>query len=210
MLDRMIAMAQNNSETTATNMVKDVADQIKGKVILTTGVSPGGLGAAFVESIAAAQPELLILAGRGCAKVRETAEVITTCHPDVKVRLLELDLSSLAAVRRAAGVVLGWDDVPKIDVLVNNAGVMGIEYARSADGIEMTLATNYLGPFLFTNLLMSKLLEAESPRVVMLGSEGHRWNPMRWGDYGFQVHFTGRESIEVCLLTGLYTERCDV
>ncbi|KAL2019320.1 hypothetical protein VTK56DRAFT_9787 [Thermocarpiscus australiensis] len=177
-----------NFETTASDVVKDVADQIKGKVILTTGVSPGGLGAAFVESIAAAEPGLLILAGRRLAKVQETADAITSRHPGAKgkVRLLELDLGSLAAVRRAAEVVNGWDDVPRIDVLVNNAGVMGIEYARSADGVEMTLATNHLGPFLFTNLVMGKLLAADRPRVVMLSSEGHRWSPIRWGDYNFQ------------------------
>ena len=59
-----------DSETTASDVVHDVADQINGKVVLTTGVSPGGLGAAFVESVAAAQPALLILAGRSLAKVR--------------------------------------------------------------------------------------------------------------------------------------------
>lgn len=175
-----------DSETTASNVVQDVADQINGKVVLTTGVSPGGLGAAFVESVASAQPALLILAGRSLAKVRETADTITTQHPNVKVRLLELDLGSLAAVRQAAEAVLSWNDVPKIDVLVNNAGVMGIEYARSDAGVEMTLAINHLGPFLLTNLLMNKLLAADKPRVVMLGSEGHRWNPIRWGDINFQ------------------------
>ncbi|KAK4243210.1 hypothetical protein C7999DRAFT_18411 [Corynascus novoguineensis] len=175
-----------DSETTASDVVQDVADQINGKVVLTTGVSPGGLGAAFVESVAAAQPALLILAGRSLAKVRETADNITTQHPNVKVRLLELDLGSLAAVRQAAEAVLSWDDVPKIDVLVNNAGVMGLEYARSDAGVEMTLAINHLGPFLFTNLLMNKLLTADKPRVVMLGSEGHRWNPIRWGDISFR------------------------
>ncbi|KAL2192262.1 hypothetical protein P885DRAFT_48109 [Corynascus similis CBS 632.67] len=175
-----------DSETTASNVVQDVANQINGKVVLTTGVSPGGLGAAFVESVASAQPALLILAGRSLAKVRETADTITTQHPNVKVRLLELDLGSLAAVRQAAEAVLSWNDVPKIDVLVNNAGVMGIEYARSDAGVEMTLAINHLGPFLLTNLLMNKLLAADKPRVVMLGSEGHRWNPIRWGDISFQ------------------------
>jgi NAD(P)-dependent dehydrogenase (short-subunit alcohol dehydrogenase family) len=64
---------------------------------------------------------------------------------------------------------------------------MGIDYTRSPDGVEMTLATNHVGPFLFTNLLMDKLLAAERPRVVVLSSEGHRWSPMRWGDYNFQV-----------------------
>ncbi|KFA72146.1 hypothetical protein S40288_07069 [Stachybotrys chartarum IBT 40288] len=175
-----------SAESTAADVVKDLGDQIRGKVVVTTGVSPGGLGATFVKSIAAAGPELLVLAGRRLARVQETADEIATTHPDVKVRLLELDLGSLSVVRRAAATIQGWADVPRIDVLVNNAGVMGIDYARSPDGVEMTLATNHVGPFLFTNLLMDKLLAAERPRVVVLSSEGHRWSPMRWGDYNFQ------------------------
>ncbi|GIC85932.1 uncharacterized protein Aud_001774 [Aspergillus udagawae] len=174
-----------NSETTADELVQDLAAAIKGKSILTTGVSPGGLGAAFVESIAAAQPSLLILAGRTVAKIQETAETIKAKYPGVDVRLLELDLSSFAAVRKAADAVLGWDDVPKIDVLVNNAGVMGIEWAQSVDGFEMTFVVNHLGHFLFTNLIMSKILASEAPRVVNVSSEGHRFNPIRWGDYNF-------------------------
>jgi NAD(P)-dependent dehydrogenase (short-subunit alcohol dehydrogenase family) len=106
--------------------------------------------------------------------VRETADTITTRHPDVKVRLLELDLGSLAPVHQAAEAVQSWDDVPKIDVLVNNAGVMDVEYARSDAGVEMTLAANHLGPFLFTNLVMNKLLAADKPWAVMLGSVSDR------------------------------------
>ncbi|KAF7170863.1 hypothetical protein CNMCM5623_003348 [Aspergillus felis] len=174
-----------NSETTADVLVHDLAATIKGKSILTTGVSPGGLGATFVESIAAAQPSLLILAGRSVGKIEETANSIKANHPAVEVRVLELDLSSFAAVRKAADTVLGWDDVPKIDVLVNNAGVMGIEWERSVDGFEMTFVVNHLGHFLFTNLIMGKILASEAPRVVNVSSEGHRFNPIRWGDYNF-------------------------
>ena len=176
-----------SSETTADALVHDLAAAIMGKSILTTGVSPGGLGATFVETIAAAQPSLLILAGRTVGKIEETANTIKATHPGVEVRVLELDLSSFAAVRKAADTVLGWVDVPKIDVLVNNAGVMGIEWARSVDGFEMTFVVNHLGHFLFTNLIMSKILASEAPRVVNVSSEGHRFNPIRWGDYNFHV-----------------------
>jgi hypothetical protein len=96
-----------NSETTADALVHDLAAAIKGTSILTTGVSRGGLGAAFVESIAAAQPRLLILAGRTVGKLQETADTIKAKHSGVEVRLLELDLSSFAAVRWGHGDRLG-------------------------------------------------------------------------------------------------------
>jgi len=176
------------AETTAEELVNDYADTIKGKVVLTTGVSPGSIGSTFVESIAKAQPSLLILAGRNLSKLRETADAITAAdtNSSVQVRLLELELSSLASVRRAAATVKDWDDVAHIDVLVNNAGVMGIDWALSPEGYEKTLATNHLGPFLLTNLIMDKLLESKSPRIVNISSEGHRFNPIRWGDWNFQ------------------------
>ncbi|GIJ89480.1 hypothetical protein Asppvi_008422 [Aspergillus pseudoviridinutans] len=117
---------------------------------------------------------------------------ITSCpncwvqaRPAVEVRVLELDLSSFAAVREAADTILGWDGVPKIDVLVNNAGVIGVEWARSVDGFEMTFVVNHLGHFHFTNLIMSKFLASEALRVVNVSSEGHRFNQIRWGDYNF-------------------------
>lgn len=174
-------------ETTADEVVRDLGEQIKNKVILTTGVSPGSLGAIFLQSIANAQPGLLILAGRSLPKLQETAKALAVSHPAVQARPLELDLGSFATVRQSAAVVNGWDDVPKIDVLVNNAGIMGVDFSLTPDGHEMTFATNHLGHFLFTNLIMDKLLAAESPRVVNVSSDGHRLNPIRWGDYDFHV-----------------------
>ncbi|KAK4183430.1 short-chain dehydrogenase [Podospora australis] len=174
-----------NQNTTADIVAADVAAQIEGKVILTTGVSSGTLGATFVESIAQHRPALLILAGRSLTKIQETGKAITAAFPAVTVRLLELDLSSLAAVRKAAEKVNAWDDIPHIDVLVNNAGVMGVPWSKTVDGIESTFEINHLAHFLFTNLIITKLLAAKNPRVVNVGSEGHRFNPVRFGDYNF-------------------------
>jgi len=109
----------HTAETTADELTQEYAAIIKGKVILTTGVSPGSIGAAFVESIAKAQPSLLILAGRNTAKVQETADAITAANPSVQLRLLEIDLGSLASVRKAAETVNDWADVKHIDVLVS-------------------------------------------------------------------------------------------
>ncbi|XDG09082.1 hypothetical protein ABKA04_008697 [Annulohypoxylon sp. FPYF3050] len=174
----------NEDPRTASELAATYESQIKGKVVLTTGVSPGGLGAAFVLGIARSQPALLILAGRNLAKVRQTADAISTTG--VKVRILELDLISLASVRTSAEKVNSWDDVPQIDVLVNNAGVMAVDWAQSVEGYDSQLVINHLGPFLFTNLIMDKLLKSPAPRIVNVTSGGHRLSPFRFEDYNFR------------------------
>ncbi|KAI2093565.1 hypothetical protein LOZ36_000107 [Ophidiomyces ophidiicola] len=174
-----------NSNTTTPELVSDYASLIKGKVILTTGVSSGSLGGFFVASIAAADPACLILAACDSKKLTRLATEITTTYPAVKVRTLEIDLSSLTSVRAAAAELNGWDDLPAIDVLVNNAGIMAVEYQLSPEGFESQLATNHLGPFLFTNLIMEKIVAANHPRIVVVSSDGHRFNPFRFDDYNF-------------------------
>ncbi|TKA69574.1 hypothetical protein B0A49_08682 [Cryomyces minteri] len=174
-----------DTNTTADELVGDFAHDIKGKVILTTGVTLGSLGAAFVESVAKSQPGLLILAGRNVEKLKETAEKITAAQSNVKVRALTLDLNSLAAVRQSAETVNSWDDVPHIDVVVNSAGLMASPYMLTVDGFESQFGVNHLGHFLFTNLIMPKILASKAPRVVNITSDGHRLNPMRWSDYNF-------------------------
>lgn len=176
-----------NETTTAEELVGHFAAEIKDKVVLTTGPSPTSIGATFVEAIARAQPALIILAGRNLSKLRKTADAISQKQPQVPVRLLQLDLGSLAAVREAAAEVKSWDDVPHIDVLVNNAGIMATKFALSPDGFENQFATNHLGHFLFTNLIMDKVLASRSPRVVNVSSDGHRLGPIRWADYNFRV-----------------------
>lgn len=187
MFPRINMAIQYDAQTTGSELVQALADKIRGKVILTTGVSPSTLGAYFVEAVAAAQPGLLILASRDTAKVQQTADAIAKAHPGVKTRPLRLDLGSLAAVREAAAEVNAWADVPAIDVLVNNAGIMAVPYGLTEDGFERQFATNHLGHFLFTNLIMGKLLAAPRPRVVNVSSDGHRASPVRFDDIDFHV-----------------------
>ncbi|KAL9597619.1 MAG: hypothetical protein Q9179_004207 [Wetmoreana sp. 5 TL-2023] len=176
---------QYDAQTAADVIVRDLSSEIVNKVVLTTGVSPGGLGAFFNQYIASAKPALLILAGRNPAKIQEAAESLVEEHSDVQVRTLRLDLESLKQIREAADSVNGWSDVPQIDVLVNNASTMACEYTKTEDGFERQFATNHLGPFLFTNLIMAKILASESPRIVNVSSNGHRLSQIRWPDIGF-------------------------
>jgi NAD(P)-dependent dehydrogenase (short-subunit alcohol dehydrogenase family) len=175
---------------TGAELVAEYAPIIKGKTILATGVSPNSLGAHYVEAIAAGQPKLIILTGRDLSKVNQTAETIAKAHPEVKTKVLQLDLTSFAAVRKAAKEVNSWDDVPVIDVLMNSAGIMAVPYEISVDGFEKQFTANHLGHFLFTNLIVEKVLAAKEGRVVNVSSGGHFFSGIRHADINFDVSWT--------------------
>lgn len=174
-----------NTKTTADEVAAACSAQIRGKVILVTGVSPKGIGAYFVLSIAKQQPKLLILAGRSVSKAAETAKEIEAVAPAVETRLLELDLGSQKQVRKAAKEVLAYEE--SIDVLVNNAGIMACSYGLTEDGLEKQFGTMHIGHFLFTNLIMDNLLKGSGARVVSVSSDGFRLSPVRFNDIGFDV-----------------------
>ncbi|KAG5769682.1 hypothetical protein H9Q69_002812 [Fusarium xylarioides] len=182
-------MSPHSASTTTNDLVNEYAGIIKGKTILTTGVTPNSLGATFILETASKSPSLLILAGRNASKLQEMSEAITKTNPSVKTRSLVVDLGSLASVRKAAEEVNSWSDVPSIDVVVNNAGVMAIPYTKSVDGYEMQFAICHLGHFLLTNLIMDKILASDSPRVVNISSNGHSLGPVRFAD----LHFSDGE-----------------
>lgn len=171
--------------TVASVIAADNASHIAGKIVLTTGVSPSGTGALFVETIAKYGPAVLILAGRSPTKIEATASRIHSINPSVKIRVLHLDLASQSSIRRAADQVKAWPDVPHIDVVVNNAGVMAGPYTKTEEGIELQFGANHIGHFLLTNLLMSKILTAPKPRVINISSDGHRLSGIRFSDYNF-------------------------
>ncbi|OJJ50413.1 hypothetical protein ASPZODRAFT_129039 [Penicilliopsis zonata CBS 506.65] len=171
-------------DNTAEKVAQDLATHIADRIVLVTGVSPGGLGAAFASAIAHQKPRLIILAARSVSKAEETAKAIAEQAPDVQTRLLELDLSSQAQIRQAAAEVNAYAE--NIDVLVNNAGVMAIPYTPTTDGLESQFGINYLGPFLFTNLIMPKLRAgAGKARVVNISSDGYRASAIRFADPNF-------------------------
>jgi NAD(P)-dependent dehydrogenase (short-subunit alcohol dehydrogenase family) len=113
-------------------------------------------------------------------------------YSNVDYRTLQVDLSSQQSVRTAANEVLSWADIPKIDVIINSAGVMGIqERTLSVDGIEMHFATNHIGHYLLSCLLMPKLLKAAetnpkgATRIINVTSLSPTVSKMRWSDINF-------------------------
>ena len=174
-----------NEETRASDLVRHYGPQISGKTILVTGVSPGGLGDSFVKQVAVAHPATFILAGRSIPKMQGLIDELSNTNPRIKVKPLALNLLSFADVRKAAETVNSWSDVPNIDVLVNNAGIMAVPYKLTEDGFESQFQTNHLSHFLFTNLIMGKILASPAPRVVLVSSGVHRVGHIRWSDYNF-------------------------
>jgi len=150
----------------------DIPDQT-GRTIVVTGPTIGGLGHHTALELAR-RGARVVLAGRTPAKVEETVAAIKEQVPDASVETLQLDLASLESVRKAAAAAAR---LGAIDVLVNNAGVMGTPYSRTEDGLELQMATNHFGPFLFTGLLVPQLVASGDGRVVTVSSIMHTTAP---------------------------------
>ncbi|MBB3045161.1 oxidoreductase [Nocardioides soli] len=147
----------------------DLPDQ-GGRTIMVTGTTVGGLGHVTALELAR-RGARVVLTGRNPDKLVEARRAILEEVPGAELESVELDLADLSSVRRAAAAVAG---LGAIDVLVNNAGVMGTPHHRTADGLELQLATNHFGPFLLTGLLLPQLVASEGGRVVTVSSQMHR------------------------------------
>ena len=183
-----------NAKTEAMTVAAAFADSIKGHTILITGVSKQGIGYTSAQAFASQSPRRLILAGRSTAKVQECIDSLRSQWPDIDYRLLQVDLASQESVRSAASTVMGWTDVPTINTVINNAGVMNLpERKLSPEGIELHLATNFVGHFLLTNLIMPKIIAAAknsakfSTRIINISSVGVFLSGLRTTDPNFNT-----------------------
>ena len=140
---------------------------LTGRRALVTGVT-SGIGEDTVLELARHGAEV-ILGARNPAKLEATIARIQQEVPAAKLHPLAIDVSDLSSVRRAASEV----DQP-LHLLVNNAGVMTTPYQRTADGLELQMATNYFGPFALTGLLWPQLVASGDGRVVAISSQGSR------------------------------------
>ena len=147
---------------------RDVPDQT-GKFHLVTGAN-SGLGFASARVLAGRGASVL-LACRDLEKGRRAIAAIRAETPAADVRLIRLDLASLASIRAAAAEVLAT--CTRLDVLMNNAGVMAVPFARTADGFEMQFGTNHLGHFALTTHLLPLLKAAPGSRIVTVSSAMH-------------------------------------
>jgi len=198
-------------DTEALEVAKAFADVVRDKTIIVTGGNRSGIAFSTAEALVsitmsspcptqliiiqvAQAPARLIVASRSLDKIQEFTNALKKEYPNVDYRHLQVDLSSQDSVRAAAANLMSWADVPAVDILINTAGVMGIqERTLTKEGIEMHLATNHLGHWLFTCLIAPKLIKAAesnpkgATRIVNVSSRSPTISAMRWSDMTFEV-----------------------
>lgn len=166
-------------ESTADEVLE--GKDLSGRTALITG-GYSGLGMETARAMAAKGAHV-ILSGRDATKLAAAADEIAETT-GAKVDTLVCDLASLDSVRAAAKDAN--ERFEKIDLLINNAGVMACPLGRTADGFEMQFGTNHLGHFLLTNLLMPLIEKGSEPRIVNLSSRGHHIDQLHFDDPNYE------------------------
>ena len=186
----------------------DLDVDLTGKVCLVTGANSGiGRATALALARLGATVRLLCRSRERCEKAVELLRAVTGNR---QVHLDVVDLSSLDSVRAFAERL----SCRRVDILVNNAGVLPESFQRTSSGLELTLSTNLVGPFLLTELLIPRLLEAKDSRVINVSSGGMYTQKLRVrqleeiGQEGFDgVTAYARTKRALVVLTELWAER---
>lgn len=166
---------------------------LAGRVAVVTGAN-GGLGYETAKALAGKGAHV-VMAARNREKAADARDEILTAHPDASLEIVELDLGSFDSTKAAAAQIAA--NHPSVEILVNNAGVMGMPERRTANGYEMQFGVNHLGHWIFTAGLLKPLLTADAVRVVTVTSTAHHMggavdpenvnmegNYSPWGAYG--------------------------
>lgn len=158
----------------------NVTDQYRRTAVITGA----NTGVGFETALLLAQRRaLVVLAGRSPDRLADAMTRIRAVVPGAALRALHLDLASLSSVRRAADRLRA--EHARIDLLINNAGGARPRYETTEDGFESTFATNHLGPFAFTGLLVDRMLAVPGSRIVTVSSVGHRYGRIDFDDLHF-------------------------
>jgi protochlorophyllide reductase len=161
----------------ATWSTDDIGD-LTGRVALVTGAN-SGIGYETASALADHGAHV-ILACRSEEKGRQARDRLESELDRSSLELLRVDLADLVSVRRAAERVLS--EHARLDVLVNNAGVMGVPYRLTADGFELQMGTNHFGHFALTGLLLDRIVTTERSRIVTVSSHMHRMGRLPLAD----------------------------
>jgi NAD(P)-dependent dehydrogenase (short-subunit alcohol dehydrogenase family) len=145
---------------------------------VVTGANTGiGFEAA---AVLAQRGAITVLACRDTGKAERAAARLSAATPEVAVSVVRLDLASLDSVRAAAEQIRASHE--RLDLLINNAGLMFPPYGTTADGFELQFGTNHLGHFALTGLLLDRMLPVPGSRVVTISSNGHRTGRINFAD----------------------------
>jgi NAD(P)-dependent dehydrogenase (short-subunit alcohol dehydrogenase family) len=171
---------QFGAETSAEQAARNI--DLSGQTIVITGGS-AGLGVETARVLAACGAQIVSVV-RDEAKGQAAAATIRESVPNADIEIAVLDLFDLDSVRRGAKDIASR--FPRIDRLINNAGVMACPIGRTAQGLDTQLGTNHLGHFVLTARLIPSLLAGAPARIVNLSSAGHRLSPFRFDDPFFE------------------------
>jgi NAD(P)-dependent dehydrogenase (short-subunit alcohol dehydrogenase family) len=164
--------------------VQDITDQ-SGRTAIVTGAN-SGLGLVTARELARAGARV-VMACRNLDKGHAAVDEVRAAVPDAQVQLDELDLASLASVRAFADRFKAPHD--GLDLLINNAGVMGTPRRRTADGFELQFGTNHLGHFALTTALLETMEGREDARVVTLSSSAHKMGRINFDNLNGDRHY---------------------
>lgn len=178
-----------------------------GRIAIVTGANTG-LG--YETALALAQKDLhVILACRNQAKADAARERILSQVPDANVEVRLIDLSKLASVREFAEAYLATYD--RLDLLINNAGVMAPPYTQTEEGFELQMGANYFGHFLLTGLLLPHLQATSGARIVALGSLAHRSGHIDFSDINSEKKYVRMKAYAqsklACLIHAIELQR---
>jgi NAD(P)-dependent dehydrogenase (short-subunit alcohol dehydrogenase family) len=171
---RIPATEATNGTTWTAGDVRDLT----GRVALVTGAN-SGIGYE-VARVLAEHGAHVLLACRDEEKGRRARDKLESVLDRSSLELVPLDLADLASVRRAADLVLR--DHARLDLLINNAGVMGTPYLQTPDGFELQMGTNHYGHFALTGLLLDRIVTTEHSRIVTVSSQAHHMGRLRLDD----------------------------
>jgi len=160
---------------------KTTTARMDGKVCVVTG-STSGVGYQAVKRLAQGGADIVMVC-RNVQKAAAVREALQRQYP-VKVGVIQADFSRFADVRAAAEIIRA--QYPKLDVLINNAGVHYTHRTLTEDSIEMVFAVNHLASFLFTRLLLDQLIENAPARIIQVNSQGHRFGGLDLSDLNWE------------------------
>lgn len=174
-----------NNKSTTDDVLAGI--DLTGKRVLVTG-GASGLGAETVRAMAAHGAEVIIAARNKdmAEKVRsDVLAAIGAANTSDQIAILELELGSLKQI--ASAVDNFGKTYDRLDLLINNAGIMACPHGYTEDGFEMQFGTNHIGHFYFTNLMVPYMLKAAPARIVCLSSLAHRMSPVLFDDIHFKT-----------------------
>lgn len=177
------------------------------KIAIITGANTG-LGFETVKVLASLNYKIVI-ACRNVKKGQKAKQLIVDELPNSQIDVLHLDLSSQKCVHSFANFIKL--DYKNIHLLINNAGIMMTPYTKTEDGFESQLATNFLGHFTLTGLLLPLIKNTDGARVVSLSSLAHKWSGIRFNDINFEAEYDKRaaygQSKLACLMFAYELDR---